>query len=337
MHSNPTIPTAAIEPDRLRETERLRPFAQSDVHDQREDGDVPRPVTRGERYSGAAAHIDWLACTFRVADAQLFEVVEALGCLPLSSWSERAGGWQGYAKRVNLGDFGLLAYGGEHQRGTAHIELNAHGCAAVSEWHAVHAWCQAHAARITRIDLAHDDFIGEHVTIAKALSWLADGSFTAGGRAPLARLIDDLGSNQGKTLYVGQRKSGKLCRIYEKGKQLGDPQSPWCRVEVELRGKSREIPHGVLLSPGTYLAGAYPCLANLSTHQDKLRTLSAEAEITYARMVENLHRQYGPALNVMLQVEQGDPFAVLAQAARPGVPKRLAHCPVPRGSHSRSN
>jgi phage replication initiation protein len=183
--------------------------------------------------------------------------------------------------------------------------------------------------RITRIDLAHDDFSGETVSVTKARAWLDGGQFTTGGRPPDARLVDDLGSNKGKTLYIGQRQNGKLCRVYEKGKQLGDPQSPWCRVEVELRGKSREIPHDALLRPSDYLAGAYPCLAYLSKRQDKVRTLKKSAEIGYARMVECLRTQYGPALNAMLRVEGGDPFAVLEQAMRPGIPRRLAHLPLP--------
>ena len=141
--------------------------------------------------------------------------------------------------------------------------------------------------------------------------------------------MDDLGSDRGKTLYVGQRQNGKLCRVYEKGKQLGDPNSPWCRVEVEYRGKSRVIPPDVLVRASSYLAGAYPCLAYLSERQDKVRTLKRSAESGYARMIDCLRTQYGPALNVMLRVEGGDPFAVLDQAMRPGIPKRLVHLPVP--------
>ena len=65
--------------------------------------------------------------------------------------------------------------------------------------------------------------------------------------------------------------NGKMLRIYEKGKQLGDSESPWVRVEAELRNKSRVIPWDALTRPGSYLAGAYPCLAYLSGRpgQDK--------------------------------------------------------------------
>lgn len=288
----------------------------------------PRPVTRGESHSGIA-HVDWLACTFLPGAGGFASIIESVFLIPRDRWVTRPGGWQGYATRIDLGGLGLLAYGGEHQRGTVHLELNAHGCARVRDWNAVRVWCESCGVKITRIDLAHDDFSGRTVSVQQAQDWFADGQFITSGRAPLARLLDDLGSGRGKTLYVGQRQNGKLCRIYEKGKQLGDPSSPWCRVEVEFRAKSRVIPPDVLVKASSYLAGAYPCLAYLSEHQDKVRTLKKSAEIGYARMVECLRTQYGPALNVMLRAEGGDPFAVLFQTMRPGVPKRLSHLPLP--------
>lgn len=296
----------------------------------------PRPVTRGESHTDNAAHIDWFACTFVPGAGGIRQVIESVFLLPKDDWLRRAGGWQGYDTRFDLGGFGVLAYGGEHQRGTVHLELNAHGCARIEDWNAVRVWCEAYGARVTRIDLAHDDFSGQTVNIAQARAWFDQGLFTTGGRAPTARLVDDLGSGKGKTLYVGQRQNGKLCRVYEKGKQLGDPESLWCRVEVEFRAKSRVIPYDTLVRAGDYLAGAYPCLAYLSEGQDKVRTLRKAAEIGYARMIDCLRTQYGPALNVMLRVEGGDPFAVLEQAMRPGTPKRLVHLPLP-GAASRED
>lgn len=294
----------------------------------------PRPVIRGESHTDATAHIDWFACTFLAPSTRIAGIIQSVFLIPASDWKQCIGGWQGYESRVDLGGFGLLGYGGEHQRGTVHIELNAHGCARIQDWNAVRVWCEAYGVRITRVDLAHDDFSGKTVNIVKAREWFDEGQFTTGGRAPEARMIDDLGSGKGKTVYVGKRQNGKLCRVYEKGKQLGDPASPWCRVEVEFRGKDRDIPHDVVTRPSEYLAGAYPCLAYLSERQDKIRTLTKSGEIIYAHMVQCLRSQYGPALNVMLRVEGGDPFAVLEQAMRPGTPKRLANLPL-HGEESR--
>ena len=88
-------------------------------------------------------------------------------------------------------------------------------------------WGETYSASITRVDLAHDDLSGEIVSVARALDWLAGGLFSNNGRPPRGRLWDDLGSGQGKTLYVGSMGAGKLLRIYEKGKELGGLFEPF--------------------------------------------------------------------------------------------------------------
>lgn len=135
--------------------------------------------------------------------------------------------------------------------------MNASVCALVPIWHTVQQWGKSIGAKITRIDLAHDDFLGETVNIEKAKAWYYEGGFTSNGRPPAAKFIDDMGSGKGKTLYIGKRQNGKMLRIYEKGRQLGDSSSPWVRVELELRGKNRLIPWDAVNSPATYLAGGY--------------------------------------------------------------------------------
>lgn len=88
----------------------------------------------------------------------------------------------------------------------------------------------------------HDDFDGL-ITLAQAKEWFEAGDFHSGkGYSPSGEYIDDFGSGKGKTLYVGSGKTGKVLRIYEKGKQLGDPQSPWIRWELELHNKDRVLP-----------------------------------------------------------------------------------------------
>jgi phage replication initiation protein len=52
----------------------------------------------------------------------------------------------------------------------------------------------------------------------------------------------------GNTLYVGRRGSGKVLRVYKKGKQLRDPQSHCVRVKVGFHNKGRTIPLNVITS-----------------------------------------------------------------------------------------
>jgi phage replication initiation protein len=208
------------------------------------------------------AHLDWLAFTVRFTDTKDLNWLaqELRQFLPRLILKPTNKGWFGYKQRHNInhadcdGDLGLIAHGGENQRGTASIQLNAQACCLINDWQGLKTWCEQHASKITRVDLAHDDFTGEVLTISKALQWLKDGLFSNNGAregmtAIKGRLIDDLGSGDGKTLYVGQRTSGKLLRIYEKGKQLGDTTSPWVRAEVELKDQDRVIPFDVLINP----------------------------------------------------------------------------------------
>lgn len=273
---------------------------------------------------------DWLAFTFIPPSAfdplawiksQLVEVFD----FPDISLDPSQRGWYGYKHRVDLGQYGLLAYGSESQRGSFHIELNAHACGLVSDWHKVKQWGETHDARITRLDLAHDDYEGHTVSIQQAIDWYEQGGFITAGRPPKRHLHHDFDSGDGKTFQVGERKNGKFCRIYEKGREQGDKSSPWVRVEVELHNKSRVIPWDAVINPGHFLAGAYPCLQFLSTKQHRIKTIQKSANITYSRMVAWLKESAGKAIYLMLEVNQGDPVAVVSQIVRPGRPRRLQH------------
>lgn len=273
------------------------------------------------------ALIDWLSISVVAPEGTGLEwissVLFGLFSIERSCWEPTGRGWFGYSQRINLGEFGLLAYGGERQRGTVHFELNAHACARVSDWPLVQAWGEATAARITRVDLAYDDFAGQTTNITQVLSWHREGGFTTGGRPPKARLIDDLETGEGKTFYVGKRQHGKLLRGYEKGKQLGRPDDPWFRVEVELHNKGRIIPWDVLTDPGRYLAGAYPCLSILANEQSRIATQRRSLELTYDRMERWVSEAAGKALNVMMTVHDGDALSVMDRLLREGIPKRL--------------
>lgn len=312
--------------------------AATDARARPRDGAVlagaPRSVTTGgnsfppdtpHNASAQLAFVDYFAFTITPPDdhdltwlfSQLFEHFGISEATPTGK------GWFGYATRFDLGGHGLLACGGESQRGSIHVELTGTGCTHVPDWRKVKEWGEAHGVTITRIDLAHDDISGQSVSIATARQWLDAGEFTSSGRPPDAHLRDDLGSGKGKTLYVGNRKNGKLCRVYEKGRQLGDSSSPWTRVEVELRNKSRVIPWDTLINPGHYLAGAYPCLAFLSAIQEKICTITKAVTISLARAVHHAQQMTGKLVNVMMQFHGGDAFAVVNELKRDGIPRRL--------------
>jgi len=319
---------------------------------------APRVVTTGgnnsaHSHSPQSAHVDWLGFTVNFSDTHsLHWLAQSLRqFIPRLVLTPTGKGWFGYKVRHTIAladlpdlDLGLVAHGGDSQRGTATIQLNAQACALITDWAGLKAWCEQNAVRITRVDLAHDDLTGRTLNIARALQWLRDGLFSKNGAregqtAVKARLMDDLGSGDGKTLYVGRRGSGKLLRIYEKGKQLGDVSSPWVRAEVELRSQDRVIPWGVLINPADYLSDCYPCLQYLSTVQRKIRTISKSIDVTLDSAVHHLRQMGGMLVNVLMQVHGGDAFTVVDMLKRDGIPRRLsgfaAHLPqyISGGTH----
>lgn len=275
---------------------------------------------------GSVAHIDWLAFTVFAHEREAFawiadELQEVFGFATITS---RKTGLYGYTESAIIVDGGLVAWGGKNQRNTVYVSLNAVGCATITSWWSIHDWCLSHNARLTRIDLAHDDLVGESMTIEKGHALWESGGFNAGGRRPTAHPAGDWwGLVKGRTVYIGDRLNGKLLRIYEKGKQLGDPDSLWVRIELELHNKNRTLPLDMLLKPGAYLAGAYPCLGYLSAEQCKVRTTRKAASISLERATEIVKQQYGKLFNLLLQVHGGDYAAVVLAVAREGLPARF--------------
>jgi phage replication initiation protein len=291
---------------------------------------TPLPYESG---ASNAALVDWLAFTVRSPESEDHEWVMRelqelglLGCI-----EELNGGYAGYAHKAQYADnktrLCLIAWGGKNQAATIYVSFTGHGCARIENWRLVRAWLEQHKATITRLDLAYDDFQAERVSITRAIDWYLAGGFGAGGRMPGHSLHGDwlLGnqSRKGRTLEIGSREGGKLCRIYEKGKQLGDSESPWVRVEVEWHNESRHIPYEALTSPGKFLAGAYECLHFLDQEQSRIQTQQRAAMVSFDYAMYNGRRLVGKLVNLALDVNGGDYAEVVEQLRRDGYPARV--------------
>lgn len=294
-------------------------------------GRFPPSSNHGGKTSGSdtseRAHIDWVGVTLPIPEGvenvPSWAVVQ-LARFGFSNLTNKRKGWFGYKhQHVIDDDCGLVAFGGKAQKNTLHIELTGKGCAVVPDWAGLRSWCERVGAKITRVDLAHDDHTGKTANIDICKQWLADGLFSMGRRPPKRRLVDDLGTGDGCTLYVGSRKNGKLFRGYEKGKQLGDDASPWFRLEVELRAKDRTIPLDVLTNPTPYFAGAFPALAFLSEVQNKIKTVKKAVEVSIDRAIDNARNAVGKLVNVLVSTLAWEPARVVQVLRREGVPSRL--------------
>ncbi|MBU6955545.1 replication initiation factor domain-containing protein [Hahella sp. HN01] len=213
------------------------------------------------------------------------------------------------------GKAGFIAYGGNNivRNGTGdevgrrpercQIYLDGQGCAMVNKfpqlWQRVKTFFEAREGRLTRLDIAADLHDGRY-GVNDAREWFAAGLFNGQG-APVkkCKFIDDCGTNDGCTFYVGSRKSGKMFRGYEKGKQLGDPTSPWNRFEVEMTSEGRVIPFDALVRPKDYLAGTYKALSWVSSTQEVVKTMQKKCAIEYEKAVAYARLAYGKLLHYM--------------------------------------
>lgn len=251
-----------------------------------------------------------------------------------------------YAWRVRLenasGDHcGLIEVGGQNTARldgtvTARIELTGAGCRLyetssgsdhAKRWSLLASLLGLVDARITRIDLAADDFLGSY-PMTWAIERYEAGDFDKRGQRPKARYIDDMGSGAGKTLYVGSKHSENQLRVYEKGKEQGDPASPWMRYEGEFHASIRkELPLDMLTNGDAYLVGAYPVLDFIGGIGERLRIATAEVMANCVRAVAYFRRCYGPMMNAMLHAAGGDEKTLHRLVAGTARPKLPGWCP----------
>jgi phage replication initiation protein len=216
-----------------------------------------------------------------------------------------------------------MLFGGASQRNTIHVQISGAGCKLVRDWLAVYTWGESNNVKLTRLDIAHDDHDGHQIDIASAIKWYDDGLFCDKGRPPKRHLRDDFNDGSGKTFYIGSRGNSRFARIYEKGKQLGDPTSKWCRAEIEFRAVDQELSWSAVVSPDTYFAGAYKALSFLTTRQSKFERIRREETIAFDQAVHWGRQNVGQLINLLCLKHDNDSEKVVADLRRDGIPKKL--------------
>lgn len=243
----------------------------------------------------------------------------------------------GPSEGINLGWVGV-SYPNDHQRGHWCFHLTGAGCVLVGHqgmWRLSLQAPHLHA-RITRCDCAVDDLHGRYSSYEWAESQYAMGGFDnpRGGRRPrVERYAGQTGDgvNLGRTLYVGRRGSGKMVRGYEKGKQLGEAESPWFRNEGEFRSKDRNLSWAMVAFPGEYMAAAYPrayawylergdaVRGVVDQARESFRVVREKARITADRLMRHGRQQVGRLVNYLRDVCKMDYCQVVESlAGRPG-------------------
>jgi len=296
-------------------------------------GESPREQAAIE----GGAKVDWMTATWKPEPDEHVpamiqdQLIQWMGCGVQGVDCPGMFGYQhGVRYFVKLDDgkehhVARVDWGGNHHRERARLDVSGSAAARISSWHPVQAWLGTlFDCHLTRVDLAVDCLQGEF-TVEQAAEWYKAGLFNSGGRMPRHSCPGDWLSDQpthGRTLEVGRRENGKMLRAYEKGRQLGDSESPWTRFEVELRNIDRDIPLDVLTDRDKYFTGAYKCLSRiLEAAAERIRTHQKEGEMSLEKLTIYARSSYGQLLHVLrLKLSAAE---VLDELSRPGVPKRL--------------
>ncbi|BEP55062.1 hypothetical protein GmRootV118_23060 [Variovorax sp. V118] len=299
---------------------------------------APRAVTRGEspeaNVGAPKAKVDWLNATFDEPAMSVEGLVAFLGCCfgNRPTTAKLDGGLFGFTERwklsVYLGgvmvEVGAIAKGGNAQRGRWMLQLTGKGCGMVEDWANVRELLEGFRAKITRVDLAVDFLDGAH-TVDEAVDMVDAGQFTSNGRKPSTSVAGDwLEQVHGRTLYVGKAANGKMLRVYEKGKQLGDLSSDWVRFEVQFGNRDRELKFDMLTDPDRFFAGAYPALASLiEAAAEAIPTTQTETLTNLGHLLYHLRRCYGKALHHATTTAGATNTDLVESMTVVGLPRRL--------------
>lgn len=219
-----------------------------------------------------------------------------------------------YEFAFTIGDhdakLGHICFGG--QNNTILVMITGTGCQYGNEYweYNLYNWLKydAHRAKLTRIDYAHDDFNGAYSSPEIADEADSQGMFALTNNLPSVQHLGDWKRHKGagRTLQIGKRENGKLYRGYEKGKKFGDAESPWFRSEVEFGSTGHLLELEMLISPTQYFAGAYPyCLelveaanGEIFENVSRIPSVQKESEISVDKSIAIWKTQAGRYLAV---------------------------------------
>lgn len=227
---------------------------------------------------------------------------------------------------------GFVCVGG--QRNTYLVMLNGTGCnMATLGWEKrLYTFLNnvAKRGKITRIDIAHDDFDGKNINVDWGNMQDGLGGFSCGNRQPNIEFKGNWKrpNGRGRTLCIGSRESGKYLRLYEKGRAEGDPDDNWQRAEVEFKSRDRILPYDMLLAPSEYFIAAYPCFEFLAEDKQpaRIKTMVKTAQINVKASVKTIKHQFGKYINFLKKIYEPEELVnMISHSDSFAYPKRLDH------------
>ncbi len=236
---------------------------------------------------------------------------------------DRKGGRRGYSHHFQIltaegQSCGDIAWGGERQKGTVSVEMTGAACARIAAarpfaeaWGHVRLMLETVGAKITRLDIAHDDYDGKH-DLDLAVQMYEAGKFAPSGGGGHQPAMDRRGWNDGsgQTVYIGKATGSRQLCVYEKGREQGlrdgDAGVNWVRWEARFFNADRPVPLGALEEPWAFMVGQYPALDWISAVMSVMRVAVKRTKANLAGAIRHCKRQYGGLLNLIKQNQMDD-------------------------------
>lgn len=220
---------------------------------------------------------------------------------------------------------GRIAEGGNDD--TVLVSITGSGVPYMGSYASVYCQLERYKVKITRIDIAFDDFLGEYLDFIFIHRLASEGFFGKCHR----HAVDDLNSGNGSSIYLGAK--GLLeCNIYEKGLQLQSQHRSWVRCEVRTWANQKFIPLDVMMNLASFFFGAFPWLYHFVPRRvvGKRPVLVREkAKATAEAMEKHVEHAFGKTLNLIMRSSDSDEQFVsyVKQIARDGAPSRFKSVP----------
>lgn len=216
----------------------------------------------GVRMIRKKALIDYLTITMDSREV-------CLDMLPPTEWLSYAGKFYAQSYRA-FGDAIVMLNETGHPQGS----FVSFGGQALAEWYANGQigdliWLGQRARNVTRLDYAID-IIAESEQM-RPVPEVFYASHKAGGCISRVRESELIESNHvgkdgkiwnGKTCYIGGRKSERRLRIYDKAAELQVDQVFWTRFELQNRGRQAQVAFDNCVSNGVF-ASAFDGITRL--------------------------------------------------------------------------
>ena len=147
----------------------------------------------------------------------------------------------GYKDQMICNNISIL-YNGNTNMGI-HIILTGKGCRHYEMYHSLLELIyniDKNKGKLTRIDLALDDFIGDTIPISKLKRDIITGNITSKWKTSTEIIKRDMtGTKLGDTISLGSRTSNAFLRIYDKALEQ-NLDITWHRLEIEIRKSNAE-------------------------------------------------------------------------------------------------